>query len=100
MKKLILILTMVFGSLTLIAQNQFRDYTDFKRAEWEKNKPQVEHKDGKVIITMTEGQFERMKQMRKQNHFRPASFHPMDRPPLICEKCKHRIEIKNKRRKR
>jgi len=30
--------------------NQFRDYVDFRMQQ---EKPKVEHKDGKVIITMT-----------------------------------------------
>ena len=53
MKKLLLITLMVFGTMTLMAQNQFRDYMDFKQGQLPpQERPQIEKKDGKVIITM------------------------------------------------
>jgi hypothetical protein len=47
--------------------NQFRDYVDFRQAQ---QRPKVEHKDGKVIITMTEQQFRMMQQRRRQQAVR------------------------------
>ena len=68
MKKLIMIALGVFVSLTLLAQqpmrpqgprvlpNQFRDFVDHQQM-MELGRPQIERKDGKVIITMSEMQF-------------------------------------------
>jgi hypothetical protein len=47
--------------------NQFRDYVDFRQAQ---QRPKVERKDGKVIITMTEQQFRMMQQRRRQQVMR------------------------------
>lgn len=59
--------------------NQFRDYVDFRKQQ---ERPKVEHKDGKVIITMTEQQFRVMQQRRRHmmvNH-RPQQ------PMCPCQK--------------
>ena len=70
MKKLLLIALLAITSLGASAQppmqrplpNQFRDFVDHQQ-RWER--PQIEHKDGKVIITMSEQQF-RARQLRIQ----------------------------------
>ncbi len=72
MKKLLLIALLAITSLGANAQpprpiqhplpNQFRDFVDHQQ-RWER--PQIEHKDGKVIITMSEQQF-RARQLRIQ----------------------------------
>ena len=70
MKKLLLIALLAITSLGASAQppmqrplpNQFRDFVDHQQ-RWER--PQIEHKDGKVIITMSEEQF-RSRQLRLQ----------------------------------
>jgi len=66
MKKLTTFLLGVFVTLTLAAQppmgpqgqrplpNQFRDFVDHQQ-RWNMERPQIEKKDGKVIITMSEG---------------------------------------------
>ena len=100
MKKLILFVMMVFGSITLMAQNQFRDYTEFKKAEFEKNRPQIEHKDGKVIIIMSEEQFKRMGQMRMGG--RPMMGRPPMKPVMMGrghQRCECNQEKKQKFRK-
>lgn len=101
MKKILLLALMVFGMTTLMAQNQFRDYVSFRQGQFEKNKPQIEKKDGKVIITMSEEQF-RMMNQRRQMIIRGS--HPM-RPrfvpsPPSCEKCKRHIKRHNLRKRR
>ena len=50
-------------------------------------KPKVEHKDGKVIITMSEVQFRHMQQMR--SHQRPG-FHPVAMRQQVCVRCEHK----------
>ena len=70
MKKLLLIALLAITSLRANAQppiqrplpNQFRDFVDHQQ-RWER--PQIEHKDGKVIITMSEQQF-KARQLRLQ----------------------------------
>ena len=72
MKKLLLIALLAITSLGANAQpprpiqhplpNQFRDFVDHQQM-W--GRPQIEHKDGKVIITMSEQQF-RARQLRLQ----------------------------------
>jgi hypothetical protein len=70
MKKLLLITLLAITSLGASAQppmqrplpNQFRDFVDHQQ-RWER--PQIEHKDGKVIITMSEQQF-KARQLRLQ----------------------------------
>ena len=60
--------------------NQFRDYVDFRQAQ---QRPKVEHKDGKVIITMTEQQFRMMQQRRRQSGMRNFR---NTRPVCNCQK--------------
>ena len=70
MKKLLLITLLAITSLGASAQppmqrplpNQFRDFVDHQQ-RWER--PQIEHKDGKVIIIMSEQQF-KARQLRLQ----------------------------------
>ena len=64
--------------------NQFRDYVDFRM---EQERPKIEHKDGMVIITMTESQFRREQMMKRmmvrRNMYmrhRPGVRPPMERP--------------------
>ena len=96
MKKLTLILLSVLATLTLVAQppmrpqgqrplpNQFRDFVDHQqRLKWER--PQIEKKNGKVIITMSEEQFTRMRQMKQAQRMRMANF----RQPS-CQICHNR----------
>jgi len=83
MKKLFLILTVGLFSFTSEAQppigpqrplpNQFRDFVDH-RQRFQMERPKIEKKDGKVIITMSEEQFKRMQQMRQAQRFRQARF--------------------------
>lgn len=93
MKKMLLVIATIFGSMTLMAQqpkrpilhNQFRDYVEFRKNE---EKPKIEKKDGKVIITMSEQQFSRMHKMR-QMQMRQRNFHQVKfRQPMVCENCK------------
>ena len=70
MKNLLLIALLAITSLGASAQppmqrplpNQFRDFVDHQQ-KWER--PQIEHKDGKVIIIMSEQQF-KARQLRLQ----------------------------------
>ena len=70
MKNLLIIALLTITSLGANAQppmqrplpNQFRDFVDHQQ-RWER--PQIEHKDGKVIITMSEQQF-KARQLRLQ----------------------------------
>ena len=83
MKKIALILFGVFATLTLAAQppmrpqgqrllpNQFRDFVDHQQ-RFNGERPQIERKDGKVIITMSEQQFLKMRQLRRAQQFRMA----------------------------
>ena len=93
MKKMLLVIATVFGSMTLMAQkpkepilqNQFRDFVEFRKNE---EKPKIEKKDGKIVITMTVQQFTRMQKMR-QMQMRQRNFHQVKlRQPMVCEKCK------------
>ena len=112
MKKTLLTLAVVLGTLSLIAQqperqvlhNQFSDYVGFrKNQELKFEKPQIEKKDGKVIVTMSEEQFIRMNQMRMGQRFgnqlsgrpefrRPEFQHANFKRPQICEKCKRKMK--------
>ena len=95
MKKLTTFLLGVFVTLTLAAQppmrpqgqrplpNQFRDFVDHQQ-RWNMERPQIEKKDGKVIITMSEEQYKKMQQMRQSQMFRMANH----KPQPICSKCK------------
>ena len=92
MKKLFLILTIGLLSFSSEAQppmgpqrplpNQFRDFVDHQQ-RLNMERPQIEKKDGKVIITMSEGQYKRMQQMRMAQRFRPANFNQQP----CCGKC-------------
>lgn len=83
MKKLFFILTIGLLSFTSEAQppmgpqrplpNQFRDFVDHQQ-RFQMERPKIEKKDGKVIITMSEEQFKRMQQMRQAQRFRAARF--------------------------
>lgn len=93
MKKVFLVITALFVSLTLMAQqperpilhNQFRDFVEFQKSQ---EKPKIEKKDGKVIITMSQAQFYQMQKMRqmqmRQRNFHQARF----RPQMMCQNCK------------
>jgi hypothetical protein len=92
MKKIMIIVMSLFTTLTLVAQqprglrplpNQFRDFLDHQQG-LDRQRPQIEKKDGKVIITMSEEQFKRMQQMRAAQRYRLANH----RPQLTCSKCK------------
>lgn len=70
MKTILTLAAVLFATVTMAQPpmqrplpNQFRDYVDFRQAQ---SKPKVEHKDGKVIITMTEQQFRMMQHRRRQ----------------------------------
>ncbi len=97
MKSIILSLTGLLMSLTILAQepmrppqgprplpNQFRDFVDHQQ-RWNMERPKIEKKDGKVIITMSEEQFKRMQQMRVAQRYRMAHF-----VQPKCERCEHR----------
>ena len=93
MKKILLVIATIFGSITLMAQkpkepilqNQFRDFVEFRKNE---EKPKIEKKDGKVVITMTIQQFNWMQKMR-QMQMRQRNFHQVKfRQPMVCENCK------------
>ena len=92
MKHLLIIALLTITSLGASAQppmqrplpNQFRDFVDHQRAI---ERPQIERKDGKVVITMTEAQYKRMRRMKsnqRRNTCRcesgPVAFR---RPPFI-----------------
>lgn len=84
----------VFVSLTLLAQqpmrpqgprvlpNQFRDFVDHQQ-RIQMERPNIERKDGKVIITMSEEQFKRMQMMRQAQRFRQARFTQQN----CCQNC-------------
>lgn len=94
MKKITTILLGVFATLSIAAQppmrpqgmrplpNQFRDFVDHQQ-RLQVERPTIEKKDGKVIITMSEEQFKRMNQMRQAQKMRMANWRPQ--PP--CQKC-------------
>ena len=92
MKKIILFLLGTLIGFAIAAQppmgpqrplpNQFRDFVDHQQ-RWNMERPQIEKKDGKVIITMSEGQYKRMQQMRQAQRFRQARFNQQP----CCGKC-------------
>ena len=94
MKKIILFLLGTFVGFAIAAQppmrvegqrplpNQFRDFVDHQQ-RLSMQRPNIEKKDGKVIITMSEEQFKRMQQMRAAQRYRLAQHRPL--PP--CSKC-------------
>ncbi len=83
MKKIILFLLVAFIGFAIAAQppmgqqrplpNQFRDFVDHQQ-RFHMERPQIEKKDGKVIITMSEEQYKRMQQIRQAQRFRAARF--------------------------
>jgi hypothetical protein len=103
MKKIISFLITACVSLIIDAQppsnpqrplpNQFRDFVDHQQMV-EMGRPQIERKDGKVIITMSEMQFKRMQQMRMAQRYRMAQH----RPEPQCSKCKKHHRKPSKRR--
>lgn len=99
MKNLLLNVLGVFMVLTISAQppqmnrplpNQFRDFVDHQQ-RWNMERPKIEKKDGKVIITMSEDQFKRMQMMRH----RPPMVMTRFQQPNSCRRC----EFNNRRRK-
>lgn len=93
MKKILLTIVGFLGVLTLMSQpprndfrrplpNQFRDFLDHQQSLY-MERPQIEKKGGKVIITMSEEQFKRMKQHRIEERYRMINF----RPQPVCQKC-------------
>lgn len=94
MKKITTILLGVFATLTLAAQppirhqgertlpNQFRDFVTHQQ-RLNVGRPQIEKKDGKVIITMSEEQFKRMQQIREVQRFRMTRH----RIEPVCQRC-------------
>ena len=100
MKKFLIIALLMITSLGAKAQpphrplsNQFRDYVDFRKQQ---ERPKIEHKDGKVVITMSEEQFKRMQQMRMNQQ---RGFHPIVIRQQACSKCEHRHKHHSRRRK-
>lgn len=105
MKKILLLTLMVFGMTTLMAQNQFRAYVSFRQEQFEKNRPQIEKKDGKVIITMSEEQFRMMNQRRQMMNRRP-DFGPRPMGPRFspqqpcCKKWERHMKRHNLRKRK
>ena len=64
--------------------NQFRDFVDHQQ-RFNVEKPQIERKDGKVIITMSEDRFRMMMRQNAMMRNRRPGLH---RPPMICETCR------------
>ena len=87
MKKLLTLVAILFTTVAMAQHpakrplpNQFRDFVDFRMQQ---EKPKVERKDGKVIITMTEEQFRMMQQRRR--HMMMNSRGPQQ-PMCSCKK--------------
>lgn len=93
MKKILLVIATIFGSMTLMAQkpkepilhNQFRDFVEFRKNE---EKPKIEKKDGKVVITMTVQQFTRMQKMRQMQMRQRKFHHTRFKQQNVCKKCR------------
>jgi len=99
MKKLFFtIITLVLSSV-VIAQpplkredrplpNQFRDFVEFQKNI---ERPQIERKDGNVIITMSEEKFKQMVWQRKMltYHAMNRDFVYKQRPQCICRFCEN-----------
>lgn len=110
MKKIILFFLGIVIGLSISAQppmrrpnientrplpNQFRDFVEHQQRWENKERPIIERKDGKVIITMTEQQFRRMQMVRRAQMMRMANF----RQSEGCSNCQvrhHRGPIHNK----
>lgn len=73
--------------------NQFRDYVNFRKQQ---EKPKVEHKNGNVIITMSEEQFKRMQQMRMNQQ---RGFHHVVMRQQVCSRCEHKHKRHPRRHK-
>ena len=91
MMKVILIFLISFLSFCVSAQepqrplpNQFRDFVEFQQNRQQFERPEIVRKNGKVIITMSEAQFERMRHMRMSQR---KGFRPMRMNSPMCEKC-------------
>ena len=86
-----LLITLVLGCLGFTSEaqppqrplpNQFRDFVDHQQ-RIQMERPNIERKDGKVIITMSEAQFKRMQMMRQAQRFRQARFTQQN----CCQNC-------------
>ena len=100
MKQILSLVVGVFATFTLSAQppmnppqgrqefqrqlpNQFRDFVDHQQ-RWNMERPKIEKKDGKVIITMSEQHFNRMRQMRQRPPFRQVNLRNQNCCNLNC----------------
>lgn len=95
MKRIILFLSFVLTSIFGFSQrrelpNQFRDFLDHKQMS---QQPSIERKDGKVVITMTEQQFDRMRQIRESQKARFMS----QRSNPSCDKCVRKHKRHNRK---
>lgn len=59
--------------------NQFRDFVEHQQ-RFNTEKPEIVKKDGKVIITMSEEQFERMRKIRQMQRMRMVSLRQQSCP--------------------
>jgi hypothetical protein len=91
MKKLLFILGFGLMSFNIQAQpqnrplpNQFRDFVDHQQ-RFGVERPTIEKRDGKVIITMSEEHFNRMRRMRMEQRTRMVSFR-QEPPCRLCQK--------------
>lgn len=81
------------GHSPRVLPNQFRDFVDHQqRAQWPK--PTVEHKEGVVIITVSESQYALLQERRRSGGFRPAAM--PSRPP--CRRCERHHRPRHKSR--
>ena len=96
MKHLLIIALMTITSIGANAQpptqrplpNQFRDYVDYSQGQ---ERPTVERKDGKVVITMTQAQYRRMMRANRRDNTCRCQTRPMayrmqpffQAPPII-----------------
>lgn len=97
MKKFVLTLVGVIAILTLIPQpprrftqkrtlpNQFRDFVDHQQ-KLSSEKPKIKKENGRVIISMSEAQFDRMRKirMRQRNVMKLESYRTR-----YCGKCEN-----------
>jgi hypothetical protein len=98
MKKILLFLSIVLGTLLVNAQefrrplpNQFRDFVDFHQ------RPKIEKKDGMVTITMSEENFKRMQMNRQRSLMMMAKFqqhHKCKKCEIVHRKRKHKMPPK------
>lgn len=106
MKKFISFALGVFVTISLAAQppmgprpqgrplpNQFRDFVDHQQ-RWNMERPQIVKKDGKVIITMSEEQFERMQRIRiAQRH--KMRYHRSEPVCMDCRRPRYQSKERN-----